>query len=55
MDFSEPSAVIQSNRAIDEHLERGVQPHGCEHDRFLGEDYERHVVDDDHYEVTDVS
>lgn len=53
MDFSEPSEATQLKRAIDEFIEREVEPLEREHDRFLGEDYERHVVDDDHYQVAE--
>ncbi len=51
MDFSEPSEAIQIRKAIDEFIEREVAPLEREHDRFLGEDYERHIVDDDHRQV----
>ena len=51
MDFSEPSEAVQIKKALDDFIEREVEPLEREYDQFLGEDYERHVVDDDYWQV----
>ena len=51
MDFSEPAEAVQIKKALDEFIEREVAPLENDHPEFLGEDYERHVVDEDHYQV----
>ena len=51
MDFSEPSEATQIKRALDDFIEQEVEPLENEHPEFLGEDYQRHIVDDDHYQV----
>jgi alkylation response protein AidB-like acyl-CoA dehydrogenase len=51
MDFSEPEEATQIRRALDDFIEQEVAPLEAEHPEFLGEDYERHIVDEDHYQV----
>ena len=51
MDFSEPSEAVQIKRALDEFIDKEVKPLEREYDQFLGEDYERHVVDDEYWQV----
>jgi alkylation response protein AidB-like acyl-CoA dehydrogenase len=51
MDFSEPSEVTQIKRALDDFIEAEVEPLENEYDQFLGEDYEKHIVDEDHRQV----
>ena len=51
MDFSEPEEAAQITTAIEGFIEREVAPLESEHDQFLGEDYERHIVDEDHRQV----
>jgi len=51
MDFSEPPEATQIKRALDDFIEAAVEPLESEHPEFLGEDYQRHIVDDDHYQV----
>ena len=51
MDFSVPSEAKQINKALDDFIEQEVDPLESEHPEFLGEDYERHIVDEDHYQV----
>jgi len=51
MDFSEPSEAVQIKKSIDEFIEQEVAPLEREYDQFLGEDYEKHIVDDDHRQV----
>ncbi len=51
MDFEEPSEVTQITRALEDFLAQEVEPLEQEHPEFLGEDYERHVVDEDNRQV----
>ncbi len=51
MDFSEPSEAVQIKSALDDFIEQEVAPLEREHDQFLGEDYERHIVDENHRQV----
>ncbi|MFB6172238.1 MAG: acyl-CoA dehydrogenase family protein [Haloarculaceae archaeon] len=51
MDFSEPSEVSQIKRALDDFIEAEVEPLENEYDQFLGEDYEKYIVDEDHRHV----
>ena len=51
MDFEVPSEAKQINRAIDDFIDREVAPLEEQHPEFLGEDYQRHVVDEDHRQV----
>lgn len=51
MDFSVPSEAEQINSALDDFLEQEVEPLEDQHPEFLGEDYEKHIVDDDHLQV----
>ncbi|WP_254538568.1 acyl-CoA dehydrogenase family protein [Halomarina litorea] len=51
MDFSVPSEAVQIQKALDDFVEREVEPLESEHPEFLGEDYQRHIVDEDHYQV----
>jgi len=51
MDFEEPAEARQIERAIDDFIEAEVAPLEEAHPEFLGEDYERHIVDDDHRQV----
>lgn len=51
MDFSEPTEAAQIKSALDDFIEQEVRPLEEEHPEFLGEDYQRHIVDDDHYQV----
>ncbi len=51
MDFSEPSEAVQIQKALDDFIEQEVKPLEREYDQFLGEDYERHIVDDDYWQV----
>jgi len=51
MDFEVPSEVKQINRAIDDFIDREVAPLEEQHPEFLGEDYQRHIVDEDHRQV----
>ena len=51
MDFEVPSEVKQINRAIDDFIEAEVAPLEEQHPEFLGEDYQRHIVDEDHRQV----
>jgi len=51
MDFSEPSEVTQIKRALGDFIEAEVEPLESEYDHFLDEDYEKHIVDDEHRHV----
>jgi alkylation response protein AidB-like acyl-CoA dehydrogenase len=51
MDFSEPAEAVQIKKALDDFIDQEVAPLENEHPEFLGEDYERHIVDEDHYQV----
>lgn len=51
MDFSEPEEATQIKRALDDFIEQEVTPLENKHPEFLGEDYERHIVDEDNYQV----
>ena len=51
MDFEVPSEAKQINRAIDDFIDAEVAPLEEQHPEFLGEDYQRHIVDDDHRQV----
>jgi alkylation response protein AidB-like acyl-CoA dehydrogenase len=51
MDFSEPSEVTQIKRALDDFIEAEVEPLENEYDQFLGEDSERHIVDENNRQV----
>ncbi len=51
MDFSEPSEAVQIKQAIDDFIDQEVAPLETEYDEFLGADYEKHIVDDDHRQV----
>lgn len=51
MDFSIPSEAAQINRALDDFIEQEVEPLEQEYDQFLGEDYEKHIVDENHRQV----
>ena len=51
MDFSEPSEAVQIKTALDDFIEQEVAPLEREHDQFLGEDYQRHIVDENHRQV----
>ncbi|MFC6838502.1 acyl-CoA dehydrogenase family protein [Halomarina ordinaria] len=51
MDFSEPSEAVQITKALDDFIEREVAPLEDAHPEFLGEDYQRHIVDEDGYQV----
>jgi len=51
MDFEVPSEAKQINRAIDDFIDREVAPLEEQHPEFLGEDYQRHIVDEDHRQV----
>ena len=51
MDFSEPSEAVQIRKALEGFIEQEVAPLEAEYDQFLGPDYEKHVVDEDHRQV----
>ncbi|WP_254527794.1 acyl-CoA dehydrogenase family protein [Natrinema gelatinilyticum] len=51
MDFSEPSEAVQIKKALDEFIDQEVAPLENEYDQFLGADYEKNIVDDDHRQV----
>ncbi len=51
MDFSEPSEAVQLKKAVDDFIEAEVAPLESKHDKFLGADYEKHVVDENHRQV----
>ncbi|PCR92139.1 acyl-CoA dehydrogenase family protein [Natrinema ejinorense] len=51
MDFSEPSEAVQISKALDDFIEQEVAPLENEYDQFLGADYEKHIVDDEHRQV----
>jgi len=51
MDFEEPSEAKQIKRAIDDFIDAEVAPLEDAHPEFLGEDYERHIVDETHRQV----
>ncbi|MFC6962782.1 hypothetical protein ACFQL7_07225 [Halocatena marina] len=51
MDFSEPEEATQIKRALDDFIEQEVTPLENKHPEFLGEDYERHIVDENNYQV----
>lgn len=51
MDFSEPSEAVQIKNALDDFIDREVAPLEEEYDQYLGEDYERHIVDENHRQV----
>jgi alkylation response protein AidB-like acyl-CoA dehydrogenase len=51
MDFGEPAEATQIKKALDDFIEQEVAPLENEHPEFLGEDYERHIVDEDHFQV----
>ncbi|MFC6769171.1 acyl-CoA dehydrogenase family protein [Natrinema soli] len=51
MDFSEPSEAVQITKALDDFIDQEVAPLENEYDEFLGADYEKHIVDDDHRQV----
>jgi len=48
MDFSEPSEVTQIKRALEDFIAAEVEPLENEYDHMLGEDFEKHIVDEDH-------
>jgi alkylation response protein AidB-like acyl-CoA dehydrogenase len=51
MDFSEPSEAVQITKALEDFIDQEVAPLENEYDEFLGADYEKHIVDDDHRQV----
>ncbi|WP_254522136.1 acyl-CoA dehydrogenase family protein [Natrinema caseinilyticum] len=51
MDFSEPSEAVQIKKALDEFIDQEVAPLENEYDQFLGADYEKNIVDDNHRQV----
>jgi acyl-CoA dehydrogenase len=51
MDFEIPSEAKQLRKAIDDFIDAEVAPLESEYDKFLGADYEKHIVDEDHYQV----
>ncbi|QLG50155.1 acyl-CoA dehydrogenase family protein [Natrinema halophilum] len=51
MDFSEPSEAVQIKKAIDDFIDQEVAPLENEYDQFLGADYEKNIVDDEHRQV----
>jgi len=51
MEFAEPSEAVQLKKAIDDFIEREVEPLERKHEEYLGADYEKHIVDEDHYQV----
>ncbi|ELZ11797.1 acyl-CoA dehydrogenase family protein [Natrinema thermotolerans] len=51
MDFSEPSEAVQIKKALDEFIDQEVAPLENEYDEFLGADYEKEIVDDEHRQV----
>ncbi|MBZ6495228.1 acyl-CoA dehydrogenase family protein [Natrinema longum] len=51
MDFSEPSEAVQISKALDDFIEQEVAPLENEYEQFLGADYEKHIVDDEHRQV----
>ncbi|THE64351.1 acyl-CoA dehydrogenase family protein [Salinadaptatus halalkaliphilus] len=51
MDFSEPSEAVQIKKALDDFIEQEVAPLESEHEQFLGADYEKHIVDENHRQV----
>ncbi|WP_226482492.1 acyl-CoA dehydrogenase family protein [Natrinema amylolyticum] len=51
MDFSEPSEAVQIKKALDDFIEQEVAPLENEYDQFLGADYEKEIVDDEHRQV----
>ncbi len=53
MDFSEPSEATQIKKAVDDFIDQEVKPLENEYDQFLGEDYEKHIVDENHRQVAE--
>ncbi|WP_440764544.1 acyl-CoA dehydrogenase family protein [Natronorubrum sp. DTA7] len=51
MDFSEPSEAVQIKQALDDFVDQEVKPLENEYDQFLGADYEKHIVDENHRQV----
>ncbi|ARS90277.1 acyl-CoA dehydrogenase family protein [Natrarchaeobaculum aegyptiacum] len=51
MDFSEPSEAVQITKALEDFIEQEVKPLEQEHEKFLGKDYEKHIVDENHRQV----
>lgn len=51
MEFSEPSEAVQIAKSLDSFIEQEVTPLENEHSEFLGEDYERHIVDENNRQV----
>ncbi len=51
MDFSEPSEAVQIKKALDDFIDQEVAPLENEYDQFLGADYEKEIVDDEHRQV----
>jgi acyl-CoA dehydrogenase len=51
MEFSEPSEAVQISKSLDTFIEREIAPLEGEYPEFLGEDYERHIVDENNRQV----
>ncbi|ADD06965.1 acyl-CoA dehydrogenase [Natrialba magadii ATCC 43099] len=51
MDFSEPSEAVQITKALEDFIEQEVAPLEQEYEQFLGQDYEKHIVDENHRQV----
>ena len=51
MDFSEPSEAVQIKQALDDFVDQEVKPLENEYNQFLDEDYQKHIVDENHRQV----
>ena len=51
MDFVEPSAAVQITQALDDIIDQEGSPLESEYEEFLGADYHKHIVDENHRQV----